>query len=114
KKDEGGFELMNITMSARRIHMILTKPKKHEMEIKLEQLKSLPLIISQTKTNKEQPHFVKKYYFPFYKSIYKNNMAKTLLYYTHKSSHKIKVRNWLNKNKIQVNITKKIFQSFDW
>ena len=50
---------MNITMSARRIHMILTKPKKHEMESKLERLKSLLLIISQIKTNKEQPHFVK-------------------------------------------------------
>jgi len=114
KKDEGDFELIDITMSARRIEIMLTTLKNQELEIKLEQLKSLLLIISQLKTNKEHPYFVENHYFPFFKSIYKNNLTEALLYYTHKSSHKTEMRNWLNKNEIQVNKIKKIFQSFDW
>ncbi len=114
KKDEGDFELIDITMSARRIDFILTKIKKTEIEIQLEQLKSCLLIISQIKTDKDHSYFVESNYFPFFKSIYKNNLTKALLFYSQKSSGNTEIINWLNKNKTQIDKLQKLFQSFPW
>lgn len=114
KKDEGNFELIDITMSARRIDLILATLKNTEEEILLKQLESCLLIISQIKTNKDQAYFIEDHYFPFFKSVYKNNLTKALLYYTHKSSSKPEVKIWLSKNKVQIDKLKKLFQSFSW
>jgi tetratricopeptide (TPR) repeat protein len=113
KTDEGDFSLIDTVMATRRIELLIDG-KTDEMTIRLEQLKSYLLASTQIKTSRKHRHFVEQHYMPFYHVVYKENLAKVLFYYTHRTSGKPDISAWLSQHKSKVNRLKRLFNQFDW
>jgi len=112
--DEGDFRLIDIELSARRAELLSSKAKQSEMQIKLEQLTSYLLTLSQLETTKNNRFFVFRHYQPFYKQVYKGNLTPALLNYTLQPLKDKQSRKWVASNRKQIEELKLLFLKFNW
>ncbi len=114
KTDEGDFRLVDISMSSRRIALMTAKEQLSEMDIKLAQLDSVLLILSQFDTQKNTGFFILRQYQPFYKQLYQRKLTAALLHFTHQSLNEKETLSWLAMNRKQIDELKAAFKYFTW
>ena len=114
KIDEGDFRLIDIALSARRVELLSDKQPHSEINIKLEQLTSFLLILSQLDAKKNDKFFVIRHYQPFYKHLYNSKLTPALLNYTLQSLKDKQINKWIANNRKQVENLKSAFVKFNW
>lgn len=112
--DEGDFRLLDIELSARRAELLSSKAKLPEMQIKLEQLTSYLLALSQLDTIKNNQFFIFRHYQPFYKQVYKRKLTPALLNYTLQPLKDKQSKKWVANNRNQIEELKSMFLKFNW
>lgn len=109
KTDEGDFRVIDNSIAMHRIDLLTSGQKPDEMEIKLEQLNSFLLMAIQIFNQPDQAFFVQQQYLPFYVALYKNDLTKAFLYYTHQSVDTGQGNAWLRQHPAQVRRVEQLF-----